>query len=102
MREEIKNIIIQVLEEFKDQREIDIRGDLDYNTPLFGKEAQFDSIGIVMFMVAVEQAIEEKLGFRISLSDENAMIYDPSPYKNVSSLVDYADQAIKIRILQQK
>ena len=59
------------------------------DTPLFGEDGVLDSLGLVRFIVAVEQEIQSKLGLSITLADEKAMSQKNSPFRSIGSLGDY-------------
>lgn len=58
-------------------------------TPLFGDLSKLDSLGLVSFIMATEQKIEEELGVSITLADERAMSQKNSPFRTVGTLADY-------------
>jgi len=57
--------------------------------PLFGRDGVLDSLGLVSFIVAVEQALDESLGVAITLADERAVSQRASPFRTIGTLVDY-------------
>ena len=58
-------------------------------TKLFGGDGLLDSLGLVTFIVSVEEALEDELGISVVLADEKAMSRRTSPFSRVSYLVDY-------------
>lgn len=58
-------------------------------TILFGAKGRLDSMGLVNFIVGVEQRIEEDFQKPVSLTDEKAMSQRNSPFRTVGTLVDY-------------
>ena len=64
-------------------------------TTLFGKGGQLDSLGLVSFIVEVEQQVEEELGVSITLADERAMSQQKSPFLTIQSLADYVSLLVK-------
>lgn len=60
-------------------------------TPIHGTTSSFDSLGLINFVVAVEEGVERDLGVAIVLSDDRALEQDPSPFDSVGALVDYID-----------
>jgi hypothetical protein len=58
-------------------------------TQLFGCSGAFDSIGIVTFIVMLEQNIAAKYGYVITLADEKALSRQRSPFLTVESLTEY-------------
>ncbi len=63
---------------------------------LFGGESLLDSLGLVSFIVSIEEEIEDKLGISIILADEKAMSRRTSPFSRVSYLVDYILEIINL------
>jgi acyl carrier protein len=59
-------------------------------TRLFGEGGLFDSVGLVSLVVAVEEAIQDRMDASVSLADERAMSQKRSPYRTISSLAEYA------------
>ena len=57
--------------------------------PLIGENSKLDSMGLISLIVQVEEDIEEKLQKIVTLADEKALSRKNSPYKNISSLVDF-------------
>lgn len=64
-------------------------GPVDAETVLLGKSSHFDSLGLVNYIVDVEQALDEDLGIAVTLADERAMSQTRSPFRTVQSLTDY-------------
>jgi len=94
MRQEIIGLIIETAKELGED-EIGIDGGLNENTILFGKDGVLDSMGLVSLIIAVEQAIEDRLDKSVGLADEKAMSQAKSPYRSVGSLADYAFSQIE-------
>ncbi len=62
---------------------------------LFGRSSKLDSLGLVTFIVAVEQKFQEDLGVVITLADERAMSQKRSPFATIGTLADYAFTLLK-------
>src|SRR5438067_2295929 len=58
------------------------------DAPLFGPDSPLDSLGLVMLLLDVEEALRAK-GHDVVLSDERAVSQKRSPFRSVRSLVDY-------------
>jgi acyl carrier protein len=56
---------------------------------LFGKGSDLDSLGLVNFIVSVEENINNRFDVSISIVDEKAMSQKNSPFKSVDSLAEY-------------
>lgn len=86
----IVDLIVEVARELQKLGELDYEGELQRDTPLFGKQGVLDSMALVRLVVAVEQAIEDEFDRAVSLADERAMSQTSSPYRTVGALADYA------------
>jgi acyl carrier protein len=88
-RSRILGIVYEVMKELNEGLEDEKKLELNENTKLFGSDSNLDSIGLVNLIVGVEQRILDELGIEMDLTDEKAMSQVRSPFKTVSSLVDY-------------
>ena len=61
-------------------------------TVLFG--SQLDSLGIVTLVTELEEQISDELDVEISLADERAMSQRTSPFRSVSTLINYTNNLI--------
>lgn len=62
------------------------RGD---QTPLYGPDGLLDSVGLVEFIMDVEDALRADCGLSITLADQRALSQRSSPFRSVSALADY-------------
>lgn len=93
--DELVNLILNLLQKhFEESNErIDLKeGEM---TKLFGGDGVLNSLGLVSFIVSVEEALEDEFGISILLADEKAMSRRTSPFSRVSNLVDYILELIK-------
>lgn len=90
----ILNVIVMVAKELNENLENKIAVDQGANAPLYGRSGVLDSLGLVSFIVAVEQALEEQLGLVVSLADEKAMSQKHSPFRSIGTLVIYVSGLI--------
>jgi acyl carrier protein len=58
-------------------------------TVLFGKNGRLDSLGLVSFIVEVEQELEDEFGIAVTLADERAMSQKNSPFLTLQTLEEY-------------
>jgi len=63
---------------------------LDEQTPLLGRGAVVDSLGLVQLIVEVEQRLSSQ-GIVLSLTDEKAMSQRASPFLTIGSLVAFIE-----------
>lgn len=64
-------------------------------TILFGKGGRLDSLGLVSFIVEVEQELEEEFGVGVTLADERAMSQKNSPFLTLQTLEEYISLLLK-------
>jgi acyl carrier protein len=67
------------------------------DTPIFATESELDSLGLINFLVAVEEGVERDFGVAIVLSDDRALSTEPSPLRSVSALVEYVGLLLEER-----
>lgn len=63
--------------------------DVDKNTILFGPNSKIDSLSLVTVIVDLETVFFDEYNLEISLTDDNAMTREISPFDNVGNLIDY-------------
>lgn len=61
---------------------------------LFGREALFDSIGFVSFVVVVEEKIMDLTGKTVTLVDEKAFSSRNSPFRNLETLCNFIQEKL--------
>ena len=86
---DLKIKLINLLNEFILENEIEINSEVDYDTRLIGSSSIFDSMELVSFIVEVEQFLDEEYGFEIQLASEKAMSRRSSPFISLKSLYDF-------------
>jgi acyl carrier protein len=62
---------------------------------LIGNEARLDSLGLVNLIVLVEEKVQKEFGVAITLVDERAMSQSKSPFRNLSSLVEFVEEQLR-------
>jgi acyl carrier protein len=87
-KEEIRQIILECINQFNQQREPDERLELAPEAHLFGDQSPLDSLGLVTLTMDIEDALTDH-GVEVSLSDSRAMSRRQSPFRNVTALVDF-------------
>lgn len=89
MEKEIEKIIIQSILNTKYIK------DINQDQILFGSsDALFDSVGLVMLLIEIEEALYDKFKLAISLSDEKAMSSTSSPFATIKTLSRYIKKQI--------
>jgi acyl carrier protein len=68
--------------------------ELSNKTRLIGSDAIFDSMGLVTFLVELEEKLEELYSVEIEIADEKAMSRFRSPFMNIDSLSEFLIEKI--------
>jgi acyl carrier protein len=88
-RDEIEAVIFRALTALNAERPADAQIELSAATPLFGVDAQIDSLEFVSVITDVETAFAVDRGMNVPLADDRAMSRPQSPYDTVATLRDY-------------
>ncbi|HEY0406496.1 MAG TPA: hypothetical protein VGC89_12265 [Pyrinomonadaceae bacterium] len=88
-QERILRAIYSAVDETNEQLPRGKTLDKSSDTILFGASGRLDSLGLVSFIVAVEQNIHDEFGVDITLADERAMSQQHSPFRSIRTLADY-------------
>jgi acyl carrier protein len=88
-REAVLRIVFDALESLNQELGESARVTIGPTTPLFGPDAQLDSLSLVSVIVDVETALTLRWDAPISLTDDRAMSREISPFDDVATLTDY-------------
>lgn len=88
-REAVLRIVLDSCEDLNRFHNGAIPVELGAEAPLYGRNGNLDSLGLVSLLAAVEQGIEETLGCEVALSEIAAASIPDSPYRTVDALVGY-------------
>lgn len=93
MRTKINNVISNVIEEYnKENPRIELSNSQE--TTLMGRGSVLDSLGIVNFLISIEQELEDEFDLTITIADEKAMSKKNSPFKTIASLANYIEELL--------
>jgi acyl carrier protein len=93
-KEELYKIVMKQLEDLSETLPEDQKFLVSRETILFGRGSSIDSMSLVSVIVDLEGFFFDEIGLEISLTDDNAMTREISPFDNVGNLVDYLDELI--------
>ena len=93
-KDEIYKTVVKQLEYINETLPEEQKFLVSRETILFGRGSSIDSMSLVSVIVDLEGFFFDEMGMEISLTDDNAMTREISPYDNVSNLVDYLDELI--------
>ncbi len=91
----ILKLVLEAVKEIGEDQECKALIEANEDTRLFGEH--LDSMGIVFLITDLEQKISEELDVDLVLADERAMSQKTSPFRNVTTLVKYAQTLIDER-----
>jgi acyl carrier protein len=86
---DIQQIIFDALKSLNAELPDDKQIAIGPSTPLFGTNAEIDSLSLVSLIVDVETALNGEHDLEISLTDDRAMTREVSPFSDVQALKDY-------------
>ena len=87
--EKVTELILDAIEDYNDQVNEDKKLPISSDIELFSTEGLLDSLGLVNFIICIEEKIEEYIGESITIADEKAMSQKNSPFKSVKTLAKY-------------
>ena len=91
---QVVDLVFRAMQEYNEGLPAEHRATPALETPLFGKGAKLDSLGLVNLIVVIEDVIAADHE-PITLVDEKAMSQKNSPFRTVETLVDYITQLMK-------
>jgi acyl carrier protein len=91
-REKIEEVIINAYNDYL--KEQDIEGEGNSDTLLFGSESEVDSMGFVNLIMDIEAYFHDR-GHMITLTYEEAMAGESSPFRTVTGLTDFILELIE-------
>ena len=91
-REKIEEIIINAYNNYLEEQDIEGEGNSD--TLLFGSDSVVDSMGFVNLIMDIEGWVQDQ-GYMITLTYEEAMADESSPFRTVARLTDHILELIQ-------
>jgi len=88
-KNKIDHIITEAIAEINSNLPKDKQFLISKETPLFGENANIDSLGFVNLLVNIEYNIEDEFNLSITIADEHAMSQKNSPFKTLGTLSEY-------------
>jgi acyl carrier protein len=94
MNEQIQGAILSAIEEVNEILPPEMRLSSEPEAVIFGKGGKLDSLGLVNFVLAVEERLAQH-GWRVSLTDERAMSQNHSPFRSIQALTSFVAEAAR-------
>jgi len=95
--DQVVSVIFEAIDEVNQLLPTEQQLEKSVDTLLHDRSGKLDSLGLVNFSVAAEQKVEEKFGAYITLSDEEVITQQDSPFKTVRTLADYIVSLLKVK-----
>lgn len=93
-RDQIAESVLRAIDNLNPQLPDDRQVERSLTAKLFGREAPLDSLGLVNFIVAVEEQLSDDFDLTITLANEKAMSRKTSPFRSVDVLLDFVMEMI--------
>ncbi len=94
-RNTISRLLIEILNEMGEDLEKPELTEADENTRLFGARSSLDSMNLVNFIAEIEERLSDDHKIDLTLANQSAMSRTHSPFRRVSSCVDYVMECIE-------
>ena len=93
-RDAILKIVLETLHELGEDLDKPELQSAEEATRLFGARSALDSMNLVNFIADTEERLSDDFGIEITLANQSAMSRTHSPFRRVSSCVDYIMELI--------
>ena len=87
-RDDIIEMIFTVFDQLMEQSD-DLSLEKSVNSPLAGEGSALDSLGLVNFIVALEQKLHQELDTSVTIADPELIVGEAQPLKSVGALADF-------------
>ena len=94
MTEKILSIIYEAIEEVNTQLPEGQFLKKDPETPLHGEDSNIDSLGLIIFMVNLEQKLTINLGKTVSLTNNPNLLSDEKALQSINSLSEFIQHSV--------
>src|SRR5688572_30469866 len=95
MNERVWQVLQRAVDRVNEQLPEERPLDKSPQTVLFGKNGRLDSLGLVSFIVEVEQELADEFGIAVTLADERAMSQKNSPFLTLQTLEEYISLVLR-------
>jgi len=92
-RAEIEQIVLKAMHMANQARDPNQQLRVESDAPVFGGDSPLNSLGLVALLMDIEDLLRAE-GCDVTLSDERAMSQTRSPFRTVTSLVDFVESLI--------
>ena len=93
-RTQIAAIVLETLRNLGEDLDLEKLKEAGEQTRLFGAKSALDSMNLVSFIADVEERIADEMEIEIVLANQSAVSRTHSPFRKVSSCIDYIMELI--------
>ena len=92
----MKNELDKLIKDTIEQINIDLNVDLlkNGNTDIIGGTSPLDSLGVISFLLELENQIETKYNLSVTLVNETVLMEENSPIKNFNLLKNHLENVL--------
>ncbi|GAB6178644.1 hypothetical protein JCM16814_35360 [Desulfobaculum senezii] len=95
-KDNVIDFVINTVAYYAQENNIRLLLNPEPSTRLYGANAGLDSLGLVVFITELEEAIDEAYGVELTLADEKAMSQTASPFRSIASLSSYIHKLLAV------
>ncbi len=94
MKDKIKNIIINAIDELNEQLNDNEKVEYSEDLSLVGENACLDSISLVTLIAIIEELLEDEFDKSVSIVSRSTFSHERSPFLSMTALVDFIEELI--------
>jgi len=91
----LEQISFKCIEELNNQLPPESRLQKSLDAILVGEGGTLDSLGLITFIVSLEEALEEETGVHMALLEEELLVDSNGPFRTVGSLLGCINKKIE-------
>ena len=95
-RSEIIELLYEVIDEMNQQFNSQDNLEKKESLELLGEASKLDSLGLINFIIAVEEKYEVRFDLALNLTSEEMMIKENSPLRTLGVLADYISSILEV------
>ena len=94
-RERITNAVHGAVDELNEQLPANGQIGKSLDAPLYGTAGTLESLDFVTLIMEVEEKINAEFGTDITITDDNLLSKEKSPFSTLGTLIDYLQEMLK-------
>ncbi len=94
-QERITTAVYSAVDELNSQLPKGAQIEKSPDAPLYGTGGKLESLDFVTFIMEVEERIKSEFGVDITITDENLLSKEKSPFSSLRTLIEYLEELLK-------